>query len=201
MGEKLRRKLGNPPRPSAGVKPTGPSPAWYDDSVSEPSQPGGDYGLGIPGFSGVPRAREWDAVESANAPALRGDEVHFVALADGERTLIVDEDEPDDSVAPLADAVEATLAPPYRAEGRRQSDDVWAVGAVRVETVELSQDLAGDSIELTSVDGTQTLTVDGNASTVELPTLEAIGAARGSDYVLRAERLTETTWAVDTDVL
>jgi hypothetical protein len=163
---------------------------------------GGDNGLGIPGFSGVPQAPEWEAVESARAPALRGDEVHFVAFVDGEeRTLIVDEDEPDGSVAPLADAIEAALELPYRAEGRRQSGDVWSVGAVRVDVVELPEDVAGDSIELTSVGGTRELTVDGNASTAELPLLDEIGARRGSDYVLRAERLTSTTWVVDTDVL
>ena len=162
---------------------------------------GNDKGLGIPGFSGVPQAPEWDAVDSASAPALRGDEVHFVALADGGRTLIVDEDEPDGSVAPLADAIEATLEPPYRAEGRRQSADVWSVGAVRVDVVELPEDVVGDSIELTSLDGTRELTVDGNASTAELPLLDEIGTRRGSDYVLRAERLTSTTWVVDTDVL
>ena len=161
----------------------------------------GDPGLGIPGVSGVPRAREWDAVDSANAPALRGDEVNFVALADGDRTLIVDEDEPDDSVAPLADAIEETLDPPYRAVGRRQSNDVWAVGAVRVDVVELPQDVVGDSIELTSVDGRRELKVDGRDSTIALPVLDEIGARRSSDYVLRAERLTDTTWVVDTDAL
>lgn len=161
----------------------------------------GGLGLGIPGFSGVPRAREWDAVDSTDAPDLRGDDVHFVALGDAGRTLIVDEDEPDGSVAPLADAIEETLAPPYRAVGRRQSDDVWAVGAVRVDVVELSQDVAGDSIELTSLDGRRELKVDGNDSTAELPELEEIGARRSSDYVLRAERLTDTTWVVDTDAL
>jgi hypothetical protein len=164
-------------------------------------QLGGDPGLGIPGFSGVARAREWDAVDSANAPALRGDEVHFVALGDADRTLIVDEDEPDGSVAPLADAIEATLAPPYRAVGRRQSDAVWSVGAVRVDIVELSGDVAGDSIELTSVEGRRELKVDGNDSTAALPELEEIGARRSSDYVLRADRLTDTTWAVDADAL
>ena len=169
--------------------------------LSTPPGFDGDPGLGIPGFSGVPRAREWDAVDSTHAPALRGDEVHFVALADGERTLIVDEDEPDDSVAPLADAIEETLEPPYRAVGRRQSEDVWAVGAVRVDVVELPRNVAGDSIELTSVDGRRELKVDGRSSTLELPALAEIGARRDSDYVLRAERLTETTWAVDADVL
>ena len=171
------------------------------DADSAPPAFDGDSGLGIPGFSGVPRAREWDAVDSANAPALRGDEVHFVALGDADRTLIVDEDEPDDSVAPLADAVEETLAPPYRAVGRRQSDDVWTVGAVRVDVVELSQDVAGDSIELTSLDGRRELKVDGRDSTVDVPALDEIGARQGSDYALRAERLTDTTWVVDTDAL
>jgi hypothetical protein len=161
----------------------------------------GDYGLGIPGFSGVSRIGVWDAVESAHASALRGDEVHFVALADGGRTLIVDEDEPDDSVAPLADAVETAIAPPYRAVARRQSDDVWAVGAVRVEVVELPQDFAGESIELTSLDGTRTLKVDGNDSALDVPALDALAAAEGGDYVVRAERVTETTWIVDVDVL
>jgi hypothetical protein len=169
--------------------------------LSTPPGLDGDPGLGIPGFSGVPRAREWDAVDSTHAPALRGDEVHFVALADTDRTLIVDEDEPDESVAPLADAVEETLVPPYRAVGRRQSDDVWAVGAVRVDVVELSQDVAGDSIELTSVEGRRELKVDGQDSTLEVPALDEIGARRGTDYVLRAERLTDTTWVVDTDAL
>lgn len=169
--------------------------------LSTPPGLDGDSGLGIPGFSGVPRAREWDAVDSANAPALRGDEVNFVALADGDRTLIVDEDEPDDSVTPLADAIEETLDPPYRAVGRRQSDDIWAVGAVRVDVVELPQDVVGDSIELTSVDGRRELKVDGDDSTIALPVLDEIGARRSSDYVLRAERLTDTTWVVDTDAL
>jgi len=165
-------------------------PGWY-----------GDPGLGIPGFSGVPRPREWDAVDSTHAPALRGDEVHFVALADGGRTLIVDEDEPDDSVAPLADAVEETLSPPYRAVGRRQEDDVWAVGAIAVDVVELPESVDGDSIELTVVGGRRELRVDGRDARLELPKLDEVGARRGGDYVLRAERLTETTWVVDSDVL
>jgi hypothetical protein len=62
--------------------------------LSTPPGLDGDPGLGIPGFTGVARAREWDAVESANAPDLRGDEVHFVAVDDPDRTVIVDEDEP-----------------------------------------------------------------------------------------------------------
>ena len=65
-----------------------------------------------------PRARRWDTVATAEAPALKGDTVHFVSLADG--TLVVDEDEPDGALASLADAVEQAIPPPYRAEAVRR---------------------------------------------------------------------------------
>src|SRR5213075_1558246 len=63
---------------------------------------------------GVPRPRRWDIVASVEAPGLTGDEVHFVAVPN--RDLVVDEDEPDDTVRALAEAVEERLEPPYRAE-------------------------------------------------------------------------------------
>jgi hypothetical protein len=71
------------------------------------------------GVHGVPRPRQWDAVVTAEAD-LPGDSVHFVTLED--RTVVVDEDVPDDQLAPLADAVETQLNPPYRAEGTRRDD-------------------------------------------------------------------------------
>jgi len=72
---------------------------------SLPAEPPGFDGeaRGETGIHGVPRRRRWDAVTTVEAPALRGDAVHFVALADG--TLVVDEDEPDAALEPLADAV------------------------------------------------------------------------------------------------
>jgi hypothetical protein len=97
------------------------------------SAPPDEYGrpspLGEVGLHGVPRAREWDTVASV-AAELPGDAVHFTALPDG--TLLVEEDVPDGALSPLADAVEATIAPPYRAEAVRRDDDVWAVGAKRI---------------------------------------------------------------------
>jgi len=161
----------------------------------------GESGLGIPGFSGAPRAREWDAVESTEAPALRGDEVHFVALADSDLTIVVDEDEPDGSVTPLADAVEKLIDPPYRAAGERQGPTVWTVGAMRVEVVELPPDVAGDAIELASVAGNRELRIDGEVSSRELPALAACAARFDGDYALVAERLTDTTWVVDATAL
>ena len=79
---------------------------------------------------GVPRARGWDTVASAESE-LPGSEVHFTALPDG--TLVVVEDVPDGSLTPLAEAIEVSINPPYYAEGVRRNDTVWAVGAKRIQ--------------------------------------------------------------------
>lgn len=105
--------------------------------------------LGEVGFHGVPRARQWDAVASARADELPGDEIAFAALPDG--TLIVDGDVPDGSLTPLADAIEATLAPPYRADGVRRGETVWAVAANRISLREFP-DAEEDTVELVEDD-------------------------------------------------
>ena len=51
----------------------------------------------------------------------------FVALEDG--TLVVDQDVPDDSLGPLADALEEMVPPPYRAAAARTEGDVWTAVA------------------------------------------------------------------------
>lgn len=93
---------------------------------------------------GVPRPREWDAVASAEAE-LPGSEVHFTALPDG--TLVVEEDVPDGSLTPLAEAIEATINPPYVAEGIRRDEGVWAIGARRIR-VRSFPEHDGDELEL-----------------------------------------------------
>ena len=100
--------------------------------------------LGEVAVHGVPRARRWDVVATARAE-LPGDEVHFSALPDG--TLVVDEDVPDGSLTPLAEAIEATLNPPYRAEAVRREDGVWAVGASRIRVREFPE-AEDDELEL-----------------------------------------------------
>ncbi len=82
------------------------------------------------GIHGVHRQREWDTVVTVDAE-LPGDAVHFTALPDG--TLLVEEDVPDGALTPLAEAVEAAVQPPYRAQGVRRGERVWAVGANRIE--------------------------------------------------------------------
>ena len=153
---------------------------------------------GAAGIHGVPRARRWDTVASAAAPGLRGEIVHFVALEDG--TLVVDEDEPDDALAPLADAVEQTLRAPYRAEAVRRGPDTWAVAASRV-TLATVADVTGDELELTSTREGKVLRIDGVTRLGSVRALERIGEAEGVEYAVRASRVDGDVWQVDASPL
>jgi hypothetical protein len=148
---------------------------------------------GEPGIHGVPRARRWDAVATADAPGALGDEVAFVVLPDG--TLLVDDEQPEASLVPLADAVEARLPPPYRAEAVRRGPETWAVAARRIMVVE-QRDLAGEEAELVSRAGERRLSVDGLALLGRAPAFEAAGERAGADYVVRATRLDGDLWEV-----
>lgn len=97
---------------------------------------------------GAHRPRQWDTVASAVAE-LPGNEVHFTTLPDG--TLLVEEDVPEGSLLSLAEAVEASIQAPYRAEGVRRSERVWAVAAKRIE-VRAFPEHEGDELELVEDD-------------------------------------------------
>ena len=161
--------------------------------LAQPPGLDGEPGLGIPGISGVPRGRTWDVVASGHAPDLVGETVVFVVLPDG--TVIVEDDLPDGALTPLAEAVEHTLQPPYRAAAIRHQEDVWAVVAERVEIVELAG-LEGDAIELTLVDGERTLTIDDEPTIQPLPALDALVESRG-DVAVHGERIDGDLFAVD----
>ena len=146
----------------------------------------------VVGIHGIPREREWDAVASAEAPGLPGDEVEFVVLPDG--SLVVDEDVPDGTLAPLADAL--SLSAPYHAFGLRQDADVWSVAAKRVQVVEVPEHVEGDEIQLVVTDETRTLVVDDMPSSASIPSLEAFAAEQFGSFVLRASRLDDLLWEV-----
>ena len=169
------------------------------DDLSGQEQPPVDPGphWGATGIHGVPRPRRWDAVASAEAAGLTGDEVHFVALPNGD--LVVDEDEPDDTVRALAEAVEERLDPPYRAEAVRRDGDVWAVAARSVQVTEL--ETPGDDIELVVSGGERTFSVDGERGFGSVPQLERIGERLGPAYVVRARRLEDRLWEVEASAL
>jgi hypothetical protein len=169
---------GSPPPPSLAAQP----PGWDGEARGEA------------GIHGVPRARRWDTVVTAQAAGLRGDVVHFVALPD--RSLVVEENQPDEALAPLADAVESALSPPYRAEAVRRGDDTWAIAASRIELVEL-RGLTGDEAELVVTREGRVLRVDGATSLGRSPGLEQAGEAIGREYVVRARRVDGDLWEVE----
>ena len=172
--------------------------ARLDDLAAQdpaPVDPGPHWGA--TGIHGVPRPRRWDAVASTEASGLHGDEVHFVALPNGD--LVVDEDEPDDTLRALAEAVEASLEPPYRAEGIRRDGDVWAVAARKVQVAEV--EAPGDELELVVSGGERTLAVDGERGFGSIPELERLGEQLGPAYVVRARRLDDRLWEVEANAL
>jgi hypothetical protein len=164
---------------------------FADLSPREPIDPQHPFWQ-VVGIHGIPREREWDAVASAEAPGLPGDDVEFVVLPDG--SLVVDEDVPDGTLAPLADAL--SLPAPYHAFGLRQDADVWSVAAKRVQVVEVPEHVEGDEIQLVVTDETRTLVVDDMPSSASIPSLEAFAAEQFGSFVLRASRLDDLLWEV-----
>jgi hypothetical protein len=148
----------------------------------------------VAGMHGIPRNREWDAVTSAEAPELPGDRVEFVALEDG--TLFTDDDLPEDSLVPLADALESSVQAPYHALALRQAVDVWSVAALRVTVVEVPEDVPGDKVDLAVNDGERTILVDDVPAQGDVPSLEQFAAQQFGSFVVHASRLDETLWEV-----
>ena len=146
------------------------------------------------GIHGVHRQREWDVVTTARADGLGGERTTSTALPDG--TLLVD-DVPDNAVAPLAEAVELTVEPPYRAEATRHDGDLWGVAARQIEVVELEEEVDGEEIELVVRDGERALHVDRRPSFGSLRTLERLAERRFEEYVLRASHLDGRLWEVE----
>jgi hypothetical protein len=163
-----------------------------EGGLRRPAQwdPRAEFRESLVGIHGVHRAREWDVVATTVAPGLAGDRLLFVALPDG--MLLIEEGEGGD-VAPLADAVEAQLEPPYRVLGVRQEDERWAVAANRIQALNLPG-LTGDEITLTQQGMDRQLLVDGVEVDESVPALEQLGAY--DSYVLEAERLDGDVWEV-----
>jgi hypothetical protein len=140
------------------------------------------------------RPGAYDEVIAVHAPEIPGDTADFATLPNGD--VIVDSEQGDADLSPLADAVEQKLHPPYRVVARRGDGDLWSVAARGIDVLEL--DFAGgDEIELASVDGEIDLKVDGEAWNGRIPELEQAGeAAKGEDYVVQAERLDGDLWEV-----
>lgn len=130
----------------------------------------------------APRQGRWDVFTTASAPELAGDVVAFATLPNGD--VIVDEEQGDADLSPLADAVEQNLKPPYRATGRREDDALWAVAARRIDVRELPM-LKGDETEIIVRNGQP----------------DFFGLDPEREYAVHAERLDGDFWEVQVGVL
>ena len=165
--------------------------------ASTPPDAEGAPGFGLPGLTGAERPRgPWDAIATARAPDLHLESVTFVALADG--TLVVDDDAPEGSLTPLAEAIEEELSPPYEAVALRDDEGVWAVAAHGV-LIAAAESGEAETVELARVGDELTVTVDGEdapAGSAPPGLLELVEEADG-DVALTAERLDDTTWVAE----
>ncbi len=144
------------------------------------------------GITGLQRQREWDAVATAEVDGVPGDEVAFVTLPDG--TFVLESEGAADPT-PFAAALGDELEPPYRALAVRRAE-VWAVGAVSIETGRLDPDPRGDELELTWNGSELTLAVDGLPSDPgRAEGLERLASERVSGpYAANAHRLRDDVW-------
>ena len=170
--ESLHERLA---REGGVAEPSGVPPAWDATRIH-----------------GVARPKEWDLVATAAAPEIGGDAVDFVALPDG--SLLVEEEQGEGSLEPLATAVEQKLQPPYRARGARQTDVLWAVSARRIDTA--SFETEGERIELTETADGKILRIDGMPVFGSVPALEELGQQAGPSYAVHAQRLDADLWEV-----
>lgn len=145
------------------------------------------------------RPRRWDAVATVEAPSLEGTELEFTTLPDG--TLLVDDDLPDDALAPLIEAVEQSLTPPYRARAVRAEGDVWGIAANRIEVIEVPEEIEGDTVSLAVRGDERTLLIDERPGWGDAPTLEDYARQRHAEFVLHAERLDGNLWSVRVNAL
>ena len=176
---RLAREGGLNPRDEA--QQVDPRPAWQEA-----------------GIHGIPRAREWDATLTVEAPDVEGHRATFVAPPDG--SLLV-EDGPDTSLEPLAAAVEKELPPPYRARAMRQSETLWAVQARRIEVLKLKNPPEAETLDVTHTGDETELKADGQRVFGSVRELEERGAREGREYSVHAERLDGDLWEVKASAL
>lgn len=144
-----------------------------------------------------PSAEREKIVFTLDEPDVEGTAHEFVTLADG--SMVVDEAAPD--ISSLADAVEASIEPPYRASAVRQDDGNWRVTAHPIAVEKLT--LEGDELELSLLDGVTRFAIDGSETdAVAVPLrLMRVGEQAGGDFVVRATRLDGDLWEVRADEL
>jgi hypothetical protein len=149
---------------------------------------------GVPDGSRV-SPREWDAAVAVDVPGLAGNRIEFTTLPNGD--VIVSEETGDSDLSPLADAVERSVSPPYRAVATRQDGELWGVGAKRIEVANIPFP-RGERLELSHRPGEHSeLRVDGEPSSDPVPLeLERLGEDAGDGFYAEASRIDGDLWEV-----
>ena len=147
------------------------------------------------GITGLQRQREWDAVATAEADGVEGDEVEFVALPDG--SFVVESGAQGADPQPFANALGDDIATPYRALALKRPE-LWAIGAVSIEVERLDPDPRGDELELTWSGAELVLTIDERpAEPSQGAALERMAAQRiDGAYAAHAHRLRGDLWEI-----
>jgi hypothetical protein len=193
LNEQLLREAGLDEAAAVSEPPTEP------ESRAEPEPPPfpvGDIHLGQP--RGPRTKGEWDKVATVRAADLPGERIEFTTLPNGD--ILIEKEEGDGDLAPLAEAVERKIEPPYRAIASRQDGDLWGVGAKRIQVAEF-EFADGDAIELSKNDGAAEVRVDGEPSDAQVPELEQLGEREGQSYCVEAGRIDGDFWEVKATAL
>jgi hypothetical protein len=171
-----------------------PPPAPAPEPVTEAAPPAPADDWSVLTRHGRLGPKEWDAATTTTAPGVVGDRVSFVTLPNGD--LIIEEEEGNGDLTPLADAVEEHVSPPYRAAASRQSGDLWGVGARRIEVAAFPFPDA-DALELSRNDGETELRADGEPSGAAVPVeLQRLGERTGANFCVEATRIDGDSWEV-----
>jgi len=187
LNEQLLREAGLDPAQMLGAAPPPLPPQPVEPPRSVLATSGAVDGSGV-------GPKEWDAAVTVTAPALVGDRVEFTTVPNGD--VIVDKEDGDADLTPLADALERHVSPPYRAVGQRQDGNLWGVAAKRIQVAQIPFP-DGDRLELSQHDGYGELRVDGEPSDSLVPAeLERLGEALGDSYCVEAERIDGDLWEV-----
>jgi hypothetical protein len=133
----------------------------------------------------------WDVVVEAEVGGLREDSYEFASLASGD--LVVEENV-EESLSALADAVDLALESPYRAVAVRQGRESWSISARRIEVVPL--DVQGELVRLVSSGGELALELDWDRveNHLLLAALAEQALGLGDDYVVDASYLDDGLW-------
>lgn len=140
------------------------------------------------------RQLDADAAVTAHAPGIQGDYATFTVLPEGD--LIVTSEETDGDLAPLADAIEEHMSPPYRARASRQEGDLWAVGAEGIDVEQFAYPDA-ETLQLSLRDGKTEFRIDdGPTDVAPPPELRQLGERAGAEYFVVARRIDGDYWDV-----